>query len=417
MGVVDTMMLGRLSEQALAAGALGNTVSFAFMSFGMGILMGLVPLISQAHGAGRHRDVAYFLRQGLILAILLSLPLCVILAFCRPMLVLFRQQPEIIDGATAYIHAVIPGVFGFLLFVALRQSMQALSIVRPALIAILLANAFNVVANYGLIFGHFGLPALGVRGSGWATTLSRWFMLIGLLWAGRSALRPFWLPLKRSPFRLAAYASILRIGIPVGVQTSLEIWLFAIVALMMGSLGARELAGHQIALQLASLSFMLPLGIAGAAATRVGNAIGRGDMPATRRAAAVSLVFGATVMTFSALFFWQAPHFLARLFTPDQAVVAMAASLLPIAALFQIFDGIQAVGAGVLRGAADTRFPAIAALFGYWGLGLSLAYGLAFTAGMGPPGLWFGLTAGLASVAILLSTRIFFRFRGEIKAV
>ncbi len=417
MSTVDTMMLGRVSAQALASGALGAGVSFGLVTLPMGILMALDPLVAQAWGAGDDRGVATHLKRGLVSALGLSILVSLCMIDLRPVLRLLGQQPEVIGPAGRYLQALIPGVPAFLLFVVVRQTLQAMSIVRSAVLAIVISNLLNVVANYGLIFGHFGMPRLEVTGSGLATSISRWSMLLLLVafeWRRFAAL---WPARKLADLRLRGYRQLLTLGFPIGVQVSLEMWLFMTVALMMGQLGARELAAHQIALNLAALSFMMPLGIAGAASTRVGNAIGRRDMPGARRAALVCLAVGGGVMTLSALAFALAPSQLARLYTDTADVAALAAVLLPVAALFQVFDGIQVVGAGVLRGAGDTRIPAVIALVGYWFLGLPLAYYVAFGLGRGPQGLWWGLTAGLMSVAVLFLIRIVRTFRRDIAAI
>ncbi|MEM7352447.1 MAG: MATE family efflux transporter [Acidobacteriota bacterium] len=416
MGTVDAMMLGRHSELALAAGALGNSVSFGLISFPMGILMVLDPLIAQAYGAERHGRVARHFKRGLVLAAALSIPLSLAMWRTDGVLRIVGQKPEIIAESAAYIRTLIWGNLPFLLFIAFRQSLQAMSQVRPAAIAIVIANLFNVLANYGLIFGNFGLPALGVVGSAYATSLSRCVMFLCVTLLAWPLLRPYLRGSWRAPMVAGPFWQKLRLGVPIGVHTSLEMWLFVSVALMMGNLGARELAAHQIALSMASLSFMVPLGISGAAATRVGNAIGRLDPAGARRAAAVSLALGAGVMSISALTFWLAPAHLSRLFTNEAGVIAVAVTLLPIAAAFQVFDGLQVVSLGALRGAADTRFPALIALIGFWFLGLPLAAYLGYQTELGPRGLWWGITLGLSSVAILLLFRLRQRFTSPLVA-
>lgn len=416
MGVVDSMMLGRLSGTALAASALGHSLLFGMTIFPMGILMALDPLIAQAFGAGDHNRVGVRFQQGLVVALVLSIPLSLLMWDTAWLMRLFKQTPEIIEPAAAYIRWIVPGNLPFLLFVALRQTLQAMSFVRPAVIAIVAANVVNVVVNYGLIFGHFGWPALGVVGSAWASSISRWVMMLVLLASAWPHLRRYIVRLSRV-WTWNGYRKIFEIGIPVGWQVALEFWLFVAVALLIGNLGSRELAAHQIALNLASMAFMVPLGISGAAATRVGNAIGRGDVSGAKRSAAVSLVFGATVMSFSGMLFFLAPGFLSRLYTNESDIIALAVRLIPIAALFQVVDGLQVVGSGVLRGTADTRFAAIMAFIGYWCFGLPFGAYLAFGQKMGPQGLWLGLSAGLAAVAVLYLLRIRHRFQGEILAV
>jgi multidrug resistance protein, MATE family len=417
MGVVDTMMLGRLSAGALAAGALGHIITVNFLMFGTGVLWALDPLISQAHGAGDARAVGIHLQRGVVMAGMLTVPFAAALWDVRSLLFFLRQQPEVIADAAAFTRAMIPGVPAFLLFVTLRQTLQAMSIVRPAAVAIVLGNVANVVGNYVLIFGHFGAPALGVAGSAWSTSICRWAMVLYLVVAARRALSPYWHGFTAEGLALRGHAFLLRIGLPIGLHNSVELVIFSTVAMLIGRMGVTELAGHQVAINLASLSFMIPVGISGAAATRVGNAIGRGDMPGARRAALACLLLGGAVMLVFALLFAIWPESLARLYTTDPAVIALVATLLPIAAAFQIFDGIQVVAAGILRGSADTTFPAGIALVGFWVIGLPTGWFLAFRMGGGPPGLWWGLTIALAVVSVLYTARIALRFRSHVRRV
>lgn len=415
MGVVDSMMLGRLSATALAAGALGHSVSMGCIVFVQGMLMAVDPMVAQAWGRGDRRAVARALRDATVLAVVSAVPLAALLAWTEPALHALGQPPLVAAGAASYNRAIVLGVLPYLLFVVGRQGLQAMGVVRPALAAILIANLVNVVANYGLIFGHLGLPALGVTGSGLATSLSRWTMLAALLALGRGELAPL---LARWRWRwrgVVAWAPLLRIGLPIGAHVVVEFWMITAFALMMGYLGAAALAGHQVALVLAALSYMVPLGVSGAAAARVGQAIGRREAPRMRAAAGVSLILGVGVMTLSATLFVAVPRGLAELFTDDPEVLAVAVSLLPIAALFQVFDGLQVVSAGVLRGAADTRVPALLALVGYWVISLPLGFFLTFELGVGPRGAWWGLSAGLGFTAIVLLWRVVRRLAGEIE--
>ncbi len=414
MGTVDTMMLGHLSAEALAAGALGHVVSTTLLMLCSGILAALDPLMTQAFGAHDRPAIGAHLQRGIVLAAALAIPISLTMLETRPVLRFLGQQPEILGEAAAYIRAISWGNLAFLLFGIFRQTLQAMSLVRPAMVAIVLANLVNVVANYALIFGHFGFPSLGVAGSAHASAASRWVMFLCLLITSRRALRPYWSGFTAAAVSLRHHMRLLRLGLPIGLHNSLELCLFLTVALLMGRIGVSELAGHQIALNLCALAFMVPLGISGAAATRVGNAIGRRDMPGARRSAAVCLSVGAGVMALFAVLFATAPRLLSSLYTEDTATLAVAAALLPIAAVFQVFDGVQVVSSGVLRGAADTTVPAAIALVGFWLLGLPGGWYLAFREGLGPRGLWWGLTLGLSTVAVLFVTRIVFRFRSEI---
>ncbi|HVS14315.1 MAG TPA: MATE family efflux transporter [Thermoanaerobaculia bacterium] len=411
MGTVDTMMLGRVSKEALAAGALGHTVSFAIFGPVMGLFFAIEALVTQAVGAGDRPRVARHFARMVVLALYLSVPVVGLLLWVGPRLGGLRQSAELVPLADGYLRGVAPGVAGFFLFLVLRLVLQAEGLVRPALVAVVGSNLVNVAANYGLVFGGFGLPALGVYGSGLATSIARWSLCLILLLAGWGGLRRMFRGELRPAQFVAAlrpreHAATFRLGLPIALHNAAEFWVFSAVGLMMGSLGALQFAAHQIALNLAALTFMVPLGIASAAATRVGNAVGRLDAPGVRRAARVSLIVGAGVMSVSALVFALAPRLLSRAYTPDPEVVALAALLLPIAAVFQVADGFQVVAAGVLRGAADTTWPAAIALIGFWVVGLPLGALFAYRWALGPLGLWWGLTAGLAATAVALGLRV-----------
>ncbi|HWM90894.1 MAG TPA: MATE family efflux transporter [Thermoanaerobaculia bacterium] len=414
MGVVDTIMLGHLSAEALAAGALGHIATIVFLMTGVGVLSALDPLVAQAYGAGDSRAISAHLQRGIVLALALAIPLAFVFWDIRELLRLLGQPAAILDDSAAYVRAILWGTPAFFLFFAFRQPLQAMHVVRPAAVAIVIGNLINVASNWVLIFGNLGAPALGTAGSAYATSLSRWMMLGYLVFASRRSLAPYWRGFTAEAVSLRRHLRLLRIGLPIGALNAIELGLFVGVALLMGRMGVHALGGHQIAINLVGLSFMVPLGVSGAASARVGNAIGREDMPGARRSAAACLLLGAGVMILFALLFGFFPEPLARLYTSDAAVIAMAASLLPIAAVFQVLDGVQVVAAGVMRGAADTAFPALIAILGFWGIGFPSSWYLGFRAGLGPVGLWWGFTAGLAAVALLYSLRIATRFRGQI---
>lgn len=418
MGAVDTMMLGRVSETDLAAGAIGNAFSIAVIWSFIGILLAIDPMAAQAFGAGAHGRINRVLCRGVGMAVLLSVPATLIVLQLHRLLLLTDQPRAILEPASAYLRGIGPGVVAFLLFMCLRQTLQAMSIVRPALIAIGLANVFNALANWALIFGHLGFPALGARGSAYATSGSRWVMLIVVAAFGWRYLRAYLGGWRLSWLRPAALWPFLVVGVPIAVQVSLEVSVFSFAAVLIGRLGEAELSGHQVAISLASISFMVPLGFAGAATTRVGNAIGRGDPVAARRSALVCLSLGAGAMTAFGLVFFSLPHLLARMYSDVPAVIAAAAALIPIAGLFQVADGLQVAAAGVLRGAADTRFPAGVALVGYWVVGMPVGAWLTFQGELGPAGVWWGLTFGLVFVAIFLAFRVRWRlWRSNVVAV
>ena len=409
MGTVDVMMLGRVSDRAMAAGALGNAIGWGVMWFAIGILMSIDPLVSQSFGGGRHADIRSHFTRGVALAVALSVPVAAVIWWVGTLLPLVGHSPDLAASTVLYLRGIVFGIPGFFLFFVQRQTLQAMSLIRPALAAIAVANLFNVLANYALVFGHFGFPAFGVQGSAWATSGSRWVMCLAIFAAGSPVLRRYWDGLSRGLLAPAVYSQAFRIGIPIAIQVSLEIWVFSTVAVLMGSFGTAEVAGHQVALNLAAMTFMVPLGIAGAAATRVGNAIGRADPEGSRRSGIVSLFLGGSVMAVSALILFSFPDLLSRIYTSEPGVIAVAKLLIPIAALFQVGDGLQVVAAGVLRGAADTRFAAINAFVGFWLVAMPTGVWLAYWRGLGPVGLWLGLTVGLTLVAIVLVLRVRYR--------
>ena len=407
MGVVDTIMVGHLSATALAAVALGNLYFFGCAILGMGALMGLDPVVAQAVGAGDHPAVARGVQRGVILAIIISVPPAIVLLYAEPVLRALGQPVEVVPFAGAYARWTAPSVLPLYLFVVLRQSLQALRAMRPILICILVGNIINGFFNWVLIYGHLGAPALGVAGSAISTTIGRWalpFMLLALAWRQLApAVRPF----RREALELAPLGRMFRLGLPIGIQTALEFTAFGAVGLMMGRLGTIPVAAHQVAINLASLTFMVPLGMGQAAAVLVGHAIGAADQFAARRSARAAVFYGVGFMAFTSIVFLILPTPLARLYTNDVATIALAATLLPVAGVFQLFDGAQAVTAGILRGAGDTRVPMLINLGGFWLCGIPLSLVLGFRTSMGPIGLWWGLAVALAVVAAILAMRVY----------
>ncbi len=422
MGAVDTMTLGRVSETELAAGSLGNALSIAVIWSFIGILLAIDPMAAQAFGAGDDRRISRVLCRGVLLAVGLAVPATLIVVQLDSLLTAagrvmpFLVQPEAVMAiAGGYFRGIGPGVVAFLLFMCLRQTLQAMSIVRPALISIVISNGFNAAANWALVFGNLGFEPMGARGSAYATSASRWLMLLLLAVFGWRHLGRYVRGWRRAWLGPRSLWPFFVVGVPISVQVSLEVWVFTTAAVLMGYLGEVELAGHQVTISIASLSFMVPLGFAGAATTRVGNAVGRLDAPGARRSAGVCLGLGAGVMVVFGSLYVALPGMIARVFTDVPEVVVVGAALIPIAGLFQVADGAQVAAAGVLRGVGDTRFPAAVALVGYWFLGMPTGAWLAFGWGMGPAGLWWGLTLGLVVVAVLLGLRVRIRlWRGQV---
>jgi MATE family multidrug resistance protein len=418
LGVVDTLMLGRVGTQALAAAAIANVWIFGTTQFGIGVLYGLDPIVTHAHGARNGVVAGLAIQRGLVLAVALALPLGVLWLGSERFLVAAGQDPVLARLAQRYTWVQIPSLPFFLGYHALRQYLQGREIVRPALWVMLVANALNAVGNWGLIFGHLGLPALGLVGAGLATSLTRvaCFALLALWIAALELHAGAWVPWSRAAFAWSGLRELLAHGVPVGVQTSLEVWAFSAAALLAGRLGATPLAAHTIVLNMAALSFMMPLGISLAAVTRVGNLLGARRPAEAQRAAWVAVVLGGGVMAGSAALFVGLRQALPRLYTADPAVIALGAAVLPVAAAFQIFDGVQVVGCGVLRGMGRTRPAAVFNAVSYWILGLPLGAWLGLRAGFGLAGIWWGLCIGLASVALLLVGWIHWRGPARVAA-
>ncbi|MCC6652021.1 MAG: MATE family efflux transporter [Candidatus Eisenbacteria bacterium] len=405
MSVVDTLIVGRVSPAALAGVALGNVYGFCVAVFGMGLLTALDPVVSQAVGAGDEPAIARSVQRGILISLGMGLLAGLVCLPVRVLLTSAGQYPEVVDGAVAYVLAQAPTYWAFFLFVALRTSLQAGHITRPIVWSIVLANVFNGVVCWGLVFGKFGTPALGPLGAGIATALARVFMLGTLVAFAWPRVRP-WLRWTPESLQLAPLRRLVALGLPIAAQYELEFAIFAAVALLMGQLGPVPAAAHQIALNIASVTFMVPLGVSIAGSVLVGQAIGAGDAATARRSALAALAAGVGVMALSALVLRAIPRLLARAYSPDLEVVAMAATLIPIAGVFQVFDGTQVVSIGLLRGVGDTRWPMIANFIGYWLVGLPVSLWFGMHLGWGPVGLWWGLVVGLALVALVLVARV-----------
>ncbi len=417
MGVADTIMVGHVSAVDLAAVGLGNLYFFTVAVFGMGVLFALDPVISQAVGAGDREAVARGLQRGGILAVATGVVASLLLLPAGPVLSLLGQPPEVVPVAAAYALVSIPGVFPFYAYMVLRQSLQAMGRVAPVVVAVVVANVANLGFNWVLIFGHLGFPAMGAVGSSWATSLSRWVMAGGLLGAAWPLLRPALSPIRREALAPGPLLRMVRLGAPIGAQQALEFGAFGATGVLMGWMGTVAVASHQVALNLAALTFMVPLGVAQAATVRVGQAVGRADAGGARRAAGAGILAGVSFMLCAALVFLSLPGPLARIYSRDPAVVALAATLIPIAGIFQVFDGLQVVASGVLRGVADTRTPMVLGLVGFWLVGLPSSAVMAFGLRWGPPGLWWGLALGLGATSLLLLARVRARFSGDLVRV
>jgi MATE family multidrug resistance protein len=404
MGVVDTMMVGRVSAEAMGAVSLGSVLFYAVAIFGSGLMLGLDTLVAQAYGARRLMDC----HRSLVNAVYFSLPLApalMLLVWCWvPLLARFGINPVVLSQAVPYLKAIMWSTLPLLLYFALRRYLQAMDRAEPIMFALITANLVNLGGNWILIYGHFGAPALGAEGSGWATCLSRVYMVLVLILyllydaaANRTGL--FDAPLAPDFERIRA---LVRLGFPAATQLSVEVGVFAAATALIATLDPLSLAAHQIAINTASFTYMVPLGISSATAVRVGQALGRGDTEAASRAGWTGMALGAAFMAAAGVLLLVAPQYVARVFTTDRAVIRTAVSLLLVAAAFQLFDGIQTVATGALRGAGDTRTPMFCHLVGYWLIGLPLGYVLCFMVGWGAVGLWAGLSLALILIGLVL---------------
>jgi MATE family multidrug resistance protein len=407
MGVVDLLMVRSLGEDATAAVGIAITWSFATLVFGMGLAAGVDPLVAQAYGAGDARRAGTAAARGAVVLVIACVPIAALHLVAEPVFRLLRQPPSAIEDAATFCRILAVSVPAFLGFSLVRQWLQGGGVMRPAMWVVAIGNVVNLVAAYTLVHGTGPIPALGVPGVAWATTIVRWVMLFALVWLGRHVLwesrpLPGW-------FDGKAIASVAFVAIGVGFQVGLEVWAFNAGSVFAGMLGSTAAAAHTVALNAASLAFMVPLGISAAAATRVGNLVGAGQD--WRRAGWTAVALGAGAMTFSAMVFLLVPAHVGRLYNTDPDVIALVATVLPLAAMFQWFDGTQVVAFGVLRGLGDTRRPGLFNLVGYWLVGLPLGAWLAFGAGWGLIGVWAAYVLGLVTVAILLLWRLAFHSR------
>lgn len=409
MSLVDVVMVGRLGTEAMAATVLGSTTFFTLALICVGVIIAVQPSVAQAIGAGSDEDAARATRQGLWLGAGLGIPFFVLFGYMEPILLWTGQEPDTAALAAAYLSAIRWGFLPNLWFTALTGLCEGVGRPRPVLLVSLIGVAVNVVMNWILMFGKFGFPAMGVVGTGWssAIVMNAMFVVLALYvrYGEFKRFRVFAGLRRPDP---VALKKLFLLGWPIGIGFGLEAGLFSAATLMVGQLGATSLAAHQIALNAASAAFMVPLGIGMAGGVRVGQAVGAGDHPGAARAGWTAVGLGATSMLLSASVFWLAPGAVIWIYTgsgADPAVAELAATLLGIAAVFQLVDGVQATAGGALRGLKDTRVPMMLAAVAYWGVGLTTAYIVGLRSGGGAPGLWWGLTIGLAVAAVLLSLR------------
>ena len=422
MGFVDTVMAGRVSPQDLAAVALGNSIWVPVFLLMTGILLATTPKVAQRFGAGAHTEIGPLVRQALWLALAVGIAAAVILWNAEIVLSLMNVDPALIEPAMGYLRAVACGFPAVALYHVLRCFSDGLGHTRPSMVIGLCGLALNIPLNYIFIYGKLGLPAMGGVGCGWATGLVMGFMFLSMLWWVKWA--PFYQPSKIfSHFewpQWAVHKRLLSVGLPIGISVFAESSIFAVIALLIGGLGATVVAGHQIALNFSSMVFMIPYSLGMAATVRVGQALGRGEPREARFAAGVSMAAALGYACLSASLMLLLREEIAQIYTPDRTVIAVATTLLVYSALFQFSDAIQVTAAGALRGYQDTRVTMILTLFAYWGIGLPVGYALGLTDWFGEPsgpsGLWQGLVVGLTCAGGMLAVRLAGSARKRIRA-
>lgn len=407
MSIVDTIMVGKLGPAAIGAVALGNAVYYAPSLFGIGLVLGLDTLVSQAYGKRNFDDCHRWLSQGIYLVTFITPLSMLLVAWAASHFTLAQVNPVVAEPARQYLSILNWGTFPLLLYAASRRYLQGIGNARPIVFTFVSANLVNWAGNYVLIYGKLGLPALGVRGSAISTVFARVFMGSALLFFA-------WRNERRRGHPLFAHwpgpdisrlRHLLHLGLPAGCQLILEVGAFGASTVLAGRLRPEALAAHQVALNCASLSFMVPLGISASTAVKVGHAIGSEEMRKARRAGWMGLGLATTFMLLAACTFLLIPEPILRVYSQDRDVLSIGVPLLALAATFQIFDGIQTVSTGALRGLGETRTPMLANFVGYWIIGLPLGYMLCFHTRLGVMGLWTGLTIALILIALWLIER------------
>jgi multidrug resistance protein, MATE family len=405
-GIVDTIMVGHMRNSAEAMGgvSLGSVIFYTAAIFGGSLLYSLDTKVSQSFGAGDLRDANHSLLNALYILVPLTPVLMFFIWLVGRMLPGMGINPAVLTQTLPFLTAMNWSTPPLLLYFAFRRYLQALDLVKPVTFALISANVVNIIGDWVLIYGHWGLPAFGVAGSGWSTCISRVYMAAVLFVAVIRQHREKKLPLFQSPYRpdVGRIVELLRIGLPAATQILFEIGVFAAVTALIARIDAASIAAHQVALNCASLTYMVPLGISSAAAVRVGQGIGRRDPAGAGRAGWTAIAMGAAFMSLAAIVLVSIPQWIVRAFTPDPAVIRDGVKLLLVAAAFQLFDGLQTVATGALRGAGETRIPMFSSFVAYWVIGLPLGYYLGFNRGLGALGLWAGLALSLMVIAVAL---------------
>jgi MATE family multidrug resistance protein len=428
MNFVDTIVVGHLPDSATAIGAVsvGTILFYCVAIFGSNLMLGLDTLVSQAFGAGRLEECHRAFFNALYLALVSSPALMIFILVWLPFLDRLGIAPPVVQLTIPFLKALTWSTLPLALYFVLRRYLQAMGIVKPVAFALVSANLVNLLGNWVFVYGHLGFRAFGVVGSGWSTFVSRVYMVaflvVAVFYYDRKRSSGLWLASRRVEMKLIR--ELLRLGLPAAVQFLLEISAFTAATVLIARLGAVPLAGHQIALNVAGLTFMVPLGVASAAAVRVGQAIGSRDISGAVRSGWMAILLCVAFEFCSALVLICFPGAIARIYSSELLVIRAGTVLLIVAGVFQVFDGLQVVIAGALRGAGNTRTPMLVHLLGYWIIGVPLGAALCFKVGWGATGFWIGLCVALVLIGSILvfawmrmikqltTTEGFFRFAG-----
>ncbi len=411
LGVTDSIMVGKVGAVPLAASSLVNGLTFLVIVFGLGMTLAITPLVAIAKGKENYTECGVILRQALLTNTVFSVILMLLVYFLAGLIQYLDQPPAVAVQATSYARIISLTIFPFLLFQTYRQFIEGLSFTRPAMYIAILANLVNIFGNWVLIYGNLGFPALGLDGAGYSTLINRSFMALSMMGyvLYNVKFKQFDPGFKFKSINFPVIRRLLDIGIPTGAQHFFEMGAFSFSAVMIGWLGSKQLAAHQIALSMAATSFMIILGIAAAGTIRVGQALGRENITEMRRAGFLTTGLSTTVMAVFGIIFILFRHELPVIFIDDSEVISIAASLLIIAAFFQISDGAQAAGLGILRGITDVKMPMIISFISYWVLGLPAGYLLGFHTGLGVVGIWIGFLVGLTVAGVFFNLRFHYK--------
>lgn len=416
MGVVDSLMIGRVGAVPLAASAIANGLFFLIFVIGLGVTFAISPLVAIASSANKPDECSSLVKQGLILNTVFGVILCIVLLICADLIFYFNQPENVAIAAASYLRIIAYSILPLMIFQTFKQFIEGLSVMIPAMVITILANLFNAFGNWLFIFGNWGFPALGLDGAGISTLINRIFMAIAIiLYALKSKRYKEFKLLDLEKVNLAMMKRILNLGLPSGIQYFFEVGAFAFGSVMVGWIGTIQLAAHQIAMNLASITYMAITGISSAAAIRVGNGVGSENIIETRRAGFSALILGAGSMLVFGCAFIILKNTLPTLYIDNPEVISIASVLLIFAAIFQVFDGSQAVGLGILRGLIDVKIPTIITFTAYWIIMIPSGYAFAFLLNMGVNGIWLGYVFGLATSAILLNTRFNLRSKKKIR--